>query len=355
MEKYKNEYIITSTFSFEDYYGKKWTLEEDTWLKYRGHQEGAYWHFGWVNGKSIFIPENLVKSHIRNYLELYQEQFSHLKQNNLHFGQILFEAHFFIEENGHKRFYQKIGDYITANGDKYNAVEGKKESICFTPSNIEDYSKVKLVYFNDQDIIKSNYKFSKYENQSFLPIEPIKVCEYVTHERRMLEVIECFFSGKELTQELNDIYEKYEENRSWDEEQSQGFTSHQDKPLNEIRDEIIDDMKKYNKDSQYYFDYLLKNNMNNPEFNKEKVLKDVSRDGYVLLWCNEEMINDREVVMAAVKQNKEVLLYASQEIRDLIGENLSNPVKALEALMLDEKIQKIIPDKFVVSKNKVKI
>jgi len=53
------------------------------------------------------------------------------------------------------------------------------------------------------------------------------------------------------------------------------------------------------------------------EIDKEVVLAAVKENGYALLYASEGMKNDKEVVLAAVKQNGNALQYASEGMKNV--------------------------------------
>lgn len=355
-ENQHKKYIVTSQLNFTDYNKKMHILEKDTLLICNNPKTTGPWRFEDDSGTILYIPEELVKSHIKNFLEVYQEQYSHLDKNNRYFGQVNFDTNFSIEENGITRYYRKIGEYMTSEGIKYNTVEGNNINVYFDATEIEHYKKVKFTYFNNEDIVEKNYQFGQYEVTDFYPMESIKVCEYMREYRYMLEIIECFFSKIPLPKPLYEYYEKYQQAASNDIEEGNGFIVHANKPFDEIKKDIIHDIKNDSGYQRlYYIDYLLKKNINNPEFDKEKVLKDIAKDGYVLIWCNEEMRKDRDIVLAALKENKHMLCVAGKDIRSLIGEGSEHPDKDLEIAILNEKIDSIVPQKEEKVKKKLKI
>lgn len=196
------------------------------------------------NDNWIMIPEADFNKSFKVMIELYQEQFSHLNKEYSYFGQISIGKSFIIEENGKTKYYQKIGEYITRNGNKYNVVELKNYNKYFNPIEIEDYSHVVLEYFENDKIINTEYstnfegiiKKEKSEEKRFLPIQSLKICESIVYDEKMLEVIDCFFSNKELSIELQEVYKKYQEYK--EEEEYLGFTAYNNKHLEEIMLEI---------------------------------------------------------------------------------------------------------------------
>ena len=73
--------------------------------------------------------------------------------------------------------------------------------------------------------------------------------------------------------------------------------------------EIVLEAVKQNSNALEYANEELKND-------KEVVLETVKKNGYALYYSSEELKNDREVVLEAVKQNGNALLYASEELKN---------------------------------------
>lgn len=342
MKNYDNIYIAAQTFDVKNRTNDL-TITKGEYLQLQSVFNNYGLEQCLYNNTYIYVDKNDVEENCKNIVEAYQENFTHLDKNHLYFGQINKEEIFVIGHEGKTKYYQKIGEYITSQGKKYNAVEVPDTMTYFDATEKESFEQCRLTYFKQTDLIKKD-EFTTKEALIFNLGEAIDVCEYLVNSPRMLEVIECFFTGQDLTQELEVIYEKYHEDRSWDIEQGMGFTSHKNKALDEITEEILNSMNRYPKERyNYYVNYVLKNHVNNPEFNKEKILKDIQNYGYILLWCQEEFKNDREIVLSAVKQNPQLIVFASEEIRSLIGQ--SDPVKSLESLVMNEKFENIYPAK----------
>lgn len=351
MKKYDNVYIATQNFELKNKFTNV-TITTGEYLQLESIFNNDGFQRCLYNNTYIYINKQLIDENCKKIFDAYQDNFTNLNKNHLYFGQINNQEYFVIESEGKTKYYKKIGQYTTSQGKTYNAVELNEVTDIFDITKKESFETCSLTYFKLTDIIKKD-EFKEKQVRLFNFEEAVDVCEYLVNFPRMLEVLECFFTGQALTEELEDIYEKYHDDRIDDIEQGLGFTSHQDENLNDILEKILLDMDKYPKEPYHYFvNYVSKNHVNNKEFDKQTVLKDIENNGYVLLWCNEKFKNDREMVLAAVKKNKQVINFASSNIRNLIGQG--DPVKALESLIMSEKFEQIYPVKNSITK-KIKI
>lgn len=244
MSKYGDIYINLKDIIVEHDDNKEFLLTKDTKLFFVYIHNEPYGNKQWVFyldenlQNRVFIPEHLVKENIKNYFLYYQEQFSHLDQNNSYFGQVLESSHFVLSENGEKNYYEKIGEYITKEGIKYNAVKMPKFSNdYFWVIDDEEYYKDKEFCFfkPDQKIDTNLWYMDKY----FKIPKPIEVSELVLEFPDMLEVIECLFKKQNL-KELRVVYENYHNRLVEAEEFWHSFDSI---PITEVQTKIEENKK----------------------------------------------------------------------------------------------------------------
>ena len=75
---------------------------------------------------------------------------------------------------------------------------------------------------------------------------------------------------------------------------------------------------------------------------KEVVLAAVKQNGMALIFASEELKNDKEIVLAAVKQDEEAFLYASKEIRSKVKVlSPDNPKEGLRLLIEVESLSQV--------------
>lgn len=128
MYEYGQKLIVTTDIDYKDEHSNQISLKKGEVLSfvdsYEEDTDREEWKLAPFNDEynTFFLPSIIGKQHIKDYLEHYQEQFSHLNPDHVYFGQIQEISKFVMIENGEKVLYEKIGDYVTKEGITYNAV-----------------------------------------------------------------------------------------------------------------------------------------------------------------------------------------------------------------------------------------
>jgi hypothetical protein len=238
MQNHQDKLIIVSTITVhDDYNEQRITLEKGSFadLNYKNNEgtQDEVWHIHTDKNDSVYVPISLVNIGIKTYFDYYQEKFAHLDKTYSYFGQLYPTCYFTIEKNGEKLHYQKIDEFITSDGQKFNAVQSASALAkdYWIIDSEESYDHKDITYFEPDTRIEFN-KFFNHDNEFFLPPNPIEVSEHFVKFPGMLEVIECFFKREPLTPELRKEFDDYKEYES---EQSDRFASWEDIPYTEVK------------------------------------------------------------------------------------------------------------------------
>lgn len=86
---------------------------------------------------------------------------------------------------------------------------------------------------------------------------------------------------------------------------------------------------------------------------KENLLNAMSRNGLAIKYATLEHKNDPHIVLLALTQNEKAIEHIGKDLKKMIGR--SNPLKAINALILNEKLHNEIPEKSKGLMNKAKI
>lgn len=101
--------------------------------------------------------------------------------------------------------------------------------------------------------------------------------------------------------------------------------------------------------SQFFLNYLYENLTND----KEVVLACVKKSGMNLQYASEHIKNDKEIVFAAITNNSNATIYIGKNLKqDIAGRD---PFNYFELYFLQERLQKIVPNKVENNNNKNKI
>lgn len=103
-----------------------------------------------------------------------------------------------------------------------------------------------------------------------------------------------------------------------------------DSPIINKQDVIIELLEK-NKDAIKYIDM--------ESMEKKTIEKILSKNGLLLEYLSDEMKDDKEIVLVAIKNNDEALEYSSPTIQQICKEG--EPIKELEKTLKKEKIEKV--------------
>lgn len=255
-------YIAVTSFEVKGYYNDEppTIVKEGTHLLFsRKTQED--WEFV-HNGRYVYITEQVVKDNVKIHSDLYQEQFAQLDKSHLYFGQLDRSDSFIVKENGLDIIYYKIGQYTTQDGVKYNAV---REQPYWEADNVEKFNISDMRYFQEDYLIEKNYNFRISADEQHLDgtynfmkakafkfIEPIQVCDYMIYHPRMLEVIEYLFQGKQLNQELKNVYTEYKSDMNHEENRMGGFFETDDIALPDLLERIKEEKQIPTKASRYW-------------------------------------------------------------------------------------------------------
>ena len=216
MYEYGQKLIVTNDIDYTDEYDNKLSFKKGTFLLfvniYQENTENEELQLAPFDDEynTFYIPSSLAKQNIKDYLEYYQEQFSHLNPDHVYFGQLTDMSKFVMIENGEKVLYEKIGEYVTKEGTKYNAIRMPTFSSehYWIMDNIDTYENKNFCYF-EQDQKTDNNK--GWDNDRFIPPLPLEVNDYFVKFPRMLDVLESCFKKESLSAELLDVYKNYRE------------------------------------------------------------------------------------------------------------------------------------------------
>ena len=112
----------------------------------------------------------------------------------------------------------------------------------------------------------------------------------------------------------------------------------------EDNDIVVAAIKNYSHAFSYASDKL-KNN-------REIVLLALEADGENLKYVSPELKQDKTILLKALEQNLEALTSFPEDVKEQIDVN--NPIKSLQALILNEKLEEKIPNKTLkVSQHKI--
>lgn len=81
----------------------------------------------------------------------------------------------------------------------------------------------------------------------------------------------------------------------------------------------------------------------NFRYETNNVIIALKNNGLYLQHVGIKYKTDPNIVLLAVQQNKDAIKYAGKELREIIGKE--NPVKALNSLILSEKLHTVLPTK----------
>lgn len=164
-----------------------------------------------TNVSTIVVPPEIIRKNLINKLDLYQEQFAHLDKNDLYFGQLNLNSSFELEKDHLVQHYQKIGEYITSEGIKYNAIQlpPEKDYYYWEPSDREDYEDISFVYIPEETLITKNHSFYYDLDKMFNPPNFIEIDKEVIKYPDMINIIDKFISKQKLTKEEELVYEDY--------------------------------------------------------------------------------------------------------------------------------------------------
>lgn len=86
--------------------------------------------------------------------------------------------------------------------------------------------------------------------------------------------------------------------------------------------------------------------------NREVVLLALEHDGENLKYVSPELKQDKTILLKALEQNLDALTSFPEDVREQI--DINNPIKSLQALILNEKLEEKIPNKTLkVSQHKI--
>lgn len=193
----------------------------------------------------VSVSPEIIRENLKNKLDLYQEQFSHLDKNDLYFGQLNLNQSFELEKDNGTQYYQKIGEYITSEGVRYNAIQvpPEKADYHWEAADREDYEGISFVYIPEDTLIEKNHSFYYEMDKIFSPPDPIEVDKELIKYPDMINIIEKFITKQKLTPKEELVYENYSSHIDYLEEMCCG--TDEKLPLSEL----IEEIKKEN----YYF------------------------------------------------------------------------------------------------------
>lgn len=245
MYEYGHKLIVTNDIDYTDKYEKKTFFKKGTILFfvdiYEENTDKEEWKLSPIAEQynTFFLPASVAKQNIKDYLEYYQEQFSHLNPEYVYFGQLYETSKFIMVENGENVLYEKIGEYVNSEGLKYNAVRMPTFSHdnYWVVDDINTYKNKTFAYF-DQDHKTENDK--RWDNKVFIPPKPLAVNDYFVQFPSMLKVLEYAFEKTELPEDLLTVYEKYKKYKF---QKSESWQEPEDIPITQVLELVAQKQK----------------------------------------------------------------------------------------------------------------